>query len=101
MARYGRPIKGKSRRVPVTIHATIGTLDIIDEIVEQRDQEQEGAYSRSDFYNEAALQYLKSLGYDIDEEEVRVKRTGNVPEENGAPDRSANVENTNREKRLK
>ena len=62
MAAYGRPLKGKTRRTPITVHAPIGMLDIIDEYVEERDQQQEGAYSRSDFYNEAAKLYLKHLG---------------------------------------
>lgn len=62
MAGYGRPLKGKTRRVPITVHAATGMLDIIDEYVEERDQHQKGAYSRSDFYNEAAKFYLDHLG---------------------------------------
>lgn len=101
MANYGRPMKGKSRRVPITIHSSVGLLDIIDELVEKRDQEEAGAYSRSDFFNEAALTYLRQLGYDLDDEEIRSKRTGTVPEKNGDTDRRKNEENTDRENRLK
>lgn len=101
MANYGRPMKGKSRRVPITVHSSVGLLDIIDELVEKRDQEEDGAYSRSDFFNEAALAYLKQLGFDLDDEEVRAKRTGTVPEKSGDTDRRKNVENTDRENRLK
>ena len=101
MANYGRPMKGKSRRVPITVHSSVGLLDIIDELVEKRDQEENGAYSRSDFFNEAALAYLKQLGFDLDDEEVRAKRTGTVPEKSGDTDRRKNDENTDRENRLK
>lgn len=59
---YGRPLKGKTRRVPITVHAPIDMLDIIDKYTEERDQQQDGAYSRSDFYNEAATFYLKRIG---------------------------------------
>jgi hypothetical protein len=61
MAGYGRPLKGKTRRVPITVHTAIGILDIIDQYVEERNQE-EKSYSRSDFYNEAARLYLEHLG---------------------------------------
>ena len=98
MANYGRPMKGKSRRVPITVHSSVGLLDII---VEKRDPEENGAYSRSDFFNEAALAYLKQLGFDLDDEEVRAKRTGTVPEKSGDTDRRKNDENTDRENRLK
>jgi hypothetical protein len=61
MARYGRPLKGRTRRVPITVHTAIGILEIIDQYVEERAQE-EKTYSRSDFYNEAARLYLEHLG---------------------------------------
>jgi len=61
MAGYGRPLKGKTRRVPITVHTAISILDIIDQYVEERNQE-EKAYSRSDFYNEAVRLYLEHLG---------------------------------------
>ena len=61
MAGYGRPLKGRTRRVPITVHTAIGILDIIDQYVEERNQE-EKSYSRSDFYNEAARLYLEHLG---------------------------------------
>lgn len=44
MAGYGRPLKGKTRRVPITVHTAIGILDIIDQYVEERNQEEKKAY---------------------------------------------------------
>lgn len=61
MAGYGRPLKGRTRRIPITVHTAIGILEIIDQYVEERAQE-EKTYSRSDFYNEAARLYLEHLG---------------------------------------
>ena len=66
---YGRPLKGRSRRVPITVHASVGTLDIIDEYVEERKKQQERQYSRSDFWNEAATMYMKHLGIAPEEDE--------------------------------
>ena len=45
---YGRPLKGRSRRVPITVHASVETLDIIDDYVEAQNQQRESQYSRSD-----------------------------------------------------
>lgn len=59
----GRPLKGRTRRVPLTVHAPLDTLEIIDEYV----KDQGGAYSRSDFYEEAAKRYLQQLGVMDDE----------------------------------
>ena len=98
MAAYGRPLKGKTRRVPITVHSPIGTLDIIDEYTEERDQQQEGAYSRSDFYNEAATFYLKHIGRLPDEID---ERTENVPkkiEERNSHDNKNNLNNENEQK---
>lgn len=66
---YGRPLKGRSRRVPITVHASVGTLDIIDEYVEERKKQQERQYSRSDFWNEAAALYMEQLGIAPKDEE--------------------------------
>lgn len=55
---YGRKLKGTSRRVPITVHAPLDRLDAIDEYVEERRQQEGKAYSRSDFYEEAAALYL-------------------------------------------
>ena len=66
---YGRPMKGRTRRVPITVHASVGTLDIIDDYVEKRKTEQERQYSRSDFWNEAANMYMKHLGIAPEEDE--------------------------------
>lgn len=59
---YGRKLKGTSRRVPITVHAPLDRLDAIDEYVEKRRQQEGKAYSRSDFYEEAAALYLEKLG---------------------------------------
>lgn len=81
MGLRGRPMKGKSRRAPITVHVPVGLLDAIDEYVEQRDDTETGAYSRSDFFCAAALAHLKSLGLDTGgvEADVRLERTENVP----------------------
>lgn len=67
MAGYGRKLKGTSRRVPITVHAPLDRLDMIDEYVEERRQRDGKAYSRSDFYEEAATMYLKRLGREPEE----------------------------------
>ena len=58
---YGRKLKGTSRRVPITVHEPLDRLDAIDEYVEERRQQEGKAYSRSDFYEEAAALYLEKL----------------------------------------
>lgn len=60
---YGRPMKGKFRRVPTTVHIPTGTLDIIDDYLEQ----QPGTTSRSDFIVAAIDAYLKKLGLSEDD----------------------------------
>jgi len=96
---YGRPLKGKSRRVPITVHAPIDTLDIIDEYTEERDQQQDGAYSRSDFYNEAATFYLNHLGrLPEDEPETREnERNKNVTKKIRERNNRDNKDNLNNE----
>lgn len=66
---FGRPLKNKTRRVPITVHLATGMLDIIDKYVEKKGKEQEAQYSRSDFYNEAAKRYLIDLGEYPEEED--------------------------------
>lgn len=95
MATYGRPLKGKTRRVPITIHAPVGMLDIIDEYTEEQDQQQEAAYSRSDFYNEAATFYLKHLGRMPEEEPETEQRNRNVTKKSGERNRRDNTNNLN------
>lgn len=90
---YGRPLKGKSRRVSVTIHSPVGLLDIIDNYVEERDSQEERAYTRSDFFGEAALLYLRQLGLDPDSEEVLRDRTKSVPEKSEAKKDGENTDN--------
>ncbi len=60
---YGRPMKGKFRRVPTTVHIPTGTLDIIDDYLEQ----QPGTTSRSDFIVAAIDAYLEKLGLSEDD----------------------------------
>ena len=54
---YGRPMKGKFRRVPATVHIPTGVLDIID----KRDGTK---ITRSDFIVEAIEAHIKELGLD-------------------------------------
>lgn len=65
-------MKGRSRRVPITVHASVETLDIIDAYVEEQSQQQEAQYSRSDFWNEAATMYMKQLGIAPEDEDGEV-----------------------------
>ena len=102
MAGYGRPLKGKTRRVPITVHTAIGILDIIDQYVEERNQE-EKAYSRSDFYNEAARLYLEHLGRLLKRKRTRKrrKRTKTVPKFFRNRNKGDNMNNTNNKTQLK
>lgn len=59
---YGRKLKGATRRVPITVHAPLDRLEQIDAYVEERSEADGKAYSRSDFYEEAARMYLEQLG---------------------------------------
>lgn len=59
---YGRPMKGKTRRIPITIHTTEPMLTAIDKYVADRDRQEDRAYTRSDFWNEAAGALLRQLG---------------------------------------
>ena len=61
---YGRPMKGKYRRCPTTVHIPTGTLDIIDDYLEDHP-----GTSRSDFINEAIDEYLQKIGLQDDEAE--------------------------------
>lgn len=66
---YGRPMKGATRRIPITVHTTSGMIDAIDAYASKRCQEEGHAYSRSDFWNEAAEALLRILGRWTDESE--------------------------------
>lgn len=101
MAAYGRPMKGKSRRTPITVHSSVGLLDTIDEYVTERDAEEASAYSRSDFFNEAALFYLQHLGREPEAEEVRMERNKIVAEKSDAQRSRENMENLGGESDLK
>lgn len=69
-SKYGRPMKGATRRVQTTVQISTGVLDIIDTYVEEKDTAMDGAYSRSDFVNEALAVYMKQLGLVSDEQGV-------------------------------
>jgi hypothetical protein len=69
MAAMGRPMKGKNRRIQTTIYAESRLLDIIESIVAEKQNGGESGYSRSEFYHEAAVMYLKHLGKMPEEEE--------------------------------
>lgn len=69
---YGRPMKNKTRRIPVTVHIPMGTLEIIDGYVEKEASDK--VYSRSDFYNEAVEAFLKSKGIVVDEDDESVTK---------------------------
>lgn len=72
---YGRPMKGASRRVPTTVHLPTGTLDIIDNYIDDREKNVEsGRMSRSDFINEAVNRYLVELGLVEPESNTQVTR---------------------------
>lgn len=66
---YGRKLKGSSRRVPITVHAPLDRLDQIDQYVDDRREKDGKAYSRSDFYEEAAKYYMQHLGIEVEENE--------------------------------
>lgn len=91
MAGYGRPLKGKTRRVPITVYAAMGMIEEIDKYVEERNAQQEAAYSRSDFYNEAAARLLE-------EEPKRNKSVTKKSEERNSMDNTNNADNKNQEK---
>jgi len=78
--RPGRPLKGRSRRAPITVHVPTGLLDAIDDYVEERSET--GTFSRSDFFCEAAMEYMRKLGLDAGAvaADVRLERTKSVPE---------------------
>lgn len=63
---YGRPMKGKYRRVPATVHIPTGTLDIIDNYLEERNEKDGTKITRSDFIVEAIDARLKELGLEED-----------------------------------
>lgn len=58
---YGRPMKGKYRRVPATVHIPTGVLDIIDNYLEERNAQDGTKITRSDFIVEAIEAHIKKL----------------------------------------
>lgn len=75
--KLGRPIKGTARRAPITVHAPLDTVDAIDNYILDHEDELPDSYSRSDFYNDAAIALLKQRGVNLD-----TKGTNMVPENN-------------------
>ena len=61
---YGRPMKGKFRRVPATVHIPTGVLDIIDNHLEEINERDGTKVTRSDFIVEAIEEHIKRLGLD-------------------------------------
>lgn len=59
---YGRPMKGKFRRVPATVHIPTGVLDIIDNHLEEANERDGTKITRSDFIVEAIEEHIKRLG---------------------------------------
>lgn len=59
---YGRPMKGKFRRVPATVHIPTGVLDIIDTFLEESNERDGTKVTRSDFIVEAIEEHIKRLG---------------------------------------
>lgn len=69
---YGRPMKNKTRRIPITVHVAVGTLDVIDRYVEQEAKTSCTAYSRSDFFHDAVEAFLQAKGIDAEGEDDSV-----------------------------
>lgn len=65
---YGRPMKGKFRRVPATVHIPTGVLDIIDTFLEESNERDGTKVTRSDFIVEAIEEHIKRLGLGDDGE---------------------------------
>lgn len=68
---YGRPMKGKFRRVPATVHIPTGVLDIIDTHLEEINERDGTKITRSDFIVEAIEEHIKKLGLGDDGEEAQ------------------------------
>ena len=68
---YGRPMKGKFRRVPATVHIPTGVLDIIDTFLEESNERDGTKVTRSDFIVEAIEEHIKKLGLGDDGEEAQ------------------------------
>ena len=90
---YGRPMKGGSRRTPITVHAPNNIIDMIDAHVEEYAAETETAYSRSDFYNEAAIALLRSRGIEVED---TPKRNKSVTRKSADETSGENTDNTDK-----
>ncbi|MEA4832431.1 hypothetical protein SDC9_159680 [bioreactor metagenome] len=78
---YGRPMKGATRRIPITIHTTTGMIDTIDAYVDEQRREGHRAYSRSDFFNEAVTLYLHQLALTPESDNAAIERSKSVPDD--------------------
>lgn len=95
---YGRPMKGGSRRTPITVHAPNNIIDLIDAHVEEYAAETETAYSRSDFYNEAAIALLRSRGIEVEDTPKRNKSVTGKTADKPSGDNKDNINKIEGEK---
>lgn len=95
---YGRPMKGGSRRTPITVHAPNNIIDLIDAHVEEYAAETETAYSRSDFYNEAAIALLRSRGIEVEDIPKRTKSVTGKSADKTSRDNTDNINKNEGEK---
>jgi len=89
---YGRPLKNKTRRVPVTVHIPVGMLELIDNYVAEYAEISETSYSRSDFYNDAAVSLLQSKGIQVDDVPERTKNVPKKSEVKTTEDNTGNID---------
>jgi hypothetical protein len=59
--KLGRPLKGNSHRVPITIHIDPEILKSIDDIVAEERGKGHTGYSRSELINYVTFGYMESL----------------------------------------
>lgn len=95
---YGRPMKGSSRRTPITVHAPNNIIDIIDAHVKEYAAETETSYSRSDFYNEAAIALLRNRGIEVEDIPKRNRSVTEKSAGRASGDNTNNLDKTEGEK---
>ena len=59
---YGRPLKGRERRIQVGVYMMPNVVDMIDDYIAERYDPKKGQYSRSEFINEAVEKHMRDLG---------------------------------------
>lgn len=60
--KLGRPLKGKKKRIQITIYADMDVLNALDELVYQQQMAGDRSASRSEEYNKAMKKHLRDLG---------------------------------------